>query len=233
MAVVTSRGSIWNTNAGVKTVTATPAVGDLIVVIAANSGRTVTQPPTITDNNSSGTYAQLSTTATRATNVDSMWAFVRTSLIGSATSTIFTMTPTATDTGGGFIVYSLTLMARVGTDALRQGGKQDNIASGTPSVTMGSAILTANPVVGAVMTGTNGTTNSAPPTGFTEAADLGYNTPPSGFESVFRSSGETRTTVPWTAASPSAFCSMLLELDTSAAVVQAYSSHFAGGCFFG
>jgi len=34
MASVTSAGQIWNTTADSKTVTATPAVGDLIVVVS-------------------------------------------------------------------------------------------------------------------------------------------------------------------------------------------------------
>ena len=34
--------------------TQTPAVGDLIVVHCANSGRTTAQPPTVTDNNPDG-----------------------------------------------------------------------------------------------------------------------------------------------------------------------------------
>jgi hypothetical protein len=57
VAAVTLLGSLFDTTSGTHTVTATPAVGDLIVIITAATGSTVQQPPT--DDNSSGTYTQL------------------------------------------------------------------------------------------------------------------------------------------------------------------------------
>jgi len=80
---------------------------------------------------------------------------------------------------------------------------------------MGQAILTTNPVIGLVFNGTNGATTTAPPTNWTENFDNGYNVPASGMETCHRSSGETLTTVPWTAASASAFGTILAEFDAS------------------
>lgn len=51
MAAVTRAGNTWDTTAGNKTVTATPAAGDLIVVIAATSGL-AGGTISVTDNNS-------------------------------------------------------------------------------------------------------------------------------------------------------------------------------------
>ena len=95
MAAVTLLGTAtWNTTSGTKTVTATPAVGDLIVIVTANSGSTGTGfAPT--DNNSSGTYT-LVNTSVKATSADTMQMWVRNALITSATSTVFTQAPGTT-----------------------------------------------------------------------------------------------------------------------------------------
>jgi hypothetical protein len=223
VAAVTTLGSSFTTTAGNKTVTATPAVGDLIVAVVANSGRTTAQAPTITDNNSSGTYTQV-IAATKNSSADSMWVFVRDALVPAASSTIFTFAPVATDTGGGFAsVLKVTGMSKVGAAAVRQSLQANNQSTGTPSITLGAAILTTNPAIGAVMTGQTGTTNTAPPTGWAELNDSGYSTPSTGREVTSIDSGSTLTTVAWTAATTSAFCALVVELDASAS-----SATFAG-----
>lgn len=214
MATCTLVQKISTTTAGAKTTTtAAPAIGDLIVVVAYNSGRTAAQAPTITDSQS-GTYTQVQS-GTKNSSADSHWIFIRTTLIAATTSTTYTSTPVATDTGGGLAVYRVAGMTLTGASAARQVGKQDNASTGTPSITMPAAILTANACIGMVHTTQTGTTNTAPPTGWTESADSGYGTPSSGTEIVHINSGETLTTVPWTAATTSAFGSMIVELDTS------------------
>ena len=85
-ATVTLLGTAtFNTTSGTHTVTATPAVGDLIVIVTANSGSTITTAAP-TDNNGTGTYT-LVNTAVKATSADTMQIYVRTALIASATST--------------------------------------------------------------------------------------------------------------------------------------------------
>lgn len=207
----------WNTTAGNKTVVLTPAVGDYLAVICANSGRTTAQAPTITDNNSAGTYSLVGS-ATKATNVDSMWVYVRNTLIPAASATTVTMAPVATDTGGGLGVFVLTGMYQVGLAGVRQFGKQDNIASGTPSVTLGGRIISGGTsahtsvLIGGVFTASNVTTNVVEPTGWTERADLGYNTPTSGIELCEDDSGTTSgLIVGWGGAAASAFCTVLVE----------------------
>lgn len=217
MAAVTFGVATWTTTAGAKTGILTPAVGDLLVVICGNSGRTTAQPPTITDNNSSGAYTQVKA-ATRATSVDSMWAFVRTALIPAASSTTVTFTPTATDTGGGLAVYRVSGMTLLGAAAVKNSGSQDNVASGTPAVPLTTAAATYNPLIGGVLTGTNGSANSAPPSGWAEGNDQGYNTPPTGLATEHVSSGETGSTITFGAVSPSAFCALVIELDTTGLV---------------
>jgi hypothetical protein len=212
MAVVSLLGTAtFNTTSGTKTVTATPAVNDLIVIITAHTGNTSTAAPT--DNNSSGTYSLIGT-AVKATSADTMRVFIRDSFISSAVSTIFTHAPGASS-GGGLAVFKVTGMSKVGASADLQFAKQDNQAAGTPAPAFTNAVDTNNPVIGAVFNATNPATMTQRAS-FTEAFDVGYNTPTTGLEGMFRSSGETGTTMTWGSASGTAYCSLVLELDTTA-----------------
>lgn len=206
---VTFKGSTWTTTAGNKTVTATPAVNDLIVVVCANSARSTAQPPTITDNNSSGTYTQIKS-ATKNTSADSMWFFVRTALIGAASSTIFTSTQ-ASDTGGGLAVFSVTGVKNVGASADLASGSQDNTAAATPSITLSATPSALNPLIGAVNTTSNSSANTAEPSGWTEDSDQGYTSTANGLETVHIASGHSSSTVAWTATTATNFASIAVE----------------------
>jgi hypothetical protein len=229
MATVTSAGITFTTTAGNKTVVATPAAGDLIVIIAAHTGRTTAQFPAITDNNSDGFgttpgYSRVTgLDSTKATNVDSMWVFIRNRLIGSATSTTFTDT-IASDSGGGLQVFRISGMSIVGVGAIRGGGVQNNTAAATPAPVLlrrvgttfsGTQVaLTANAMLGAIFNATNPATMTQRAS-WSEANDTGYTVPTTGIETAFRNSGETASTQTWGSASASAFCSVALELDIS------------------
>ncbi len=226
MAAVTLLGTpTFTTTAGNKQITATPTAGRLVVIMCANTGRTTAQSPTVTDNNSDGrgTYGLVpGSAATKNTSADSMWLFIRNSLVGSGTSTVFTMT-TASDSGGGFCIYEVTAMSIVGISAVRRTGAatynvgvQNNQAAATPGPALPVAALTGNPTVGMVMNETNPAALT-PNASWTESPtpDLGWAVPTTGVENVRRDSGFTGTTVTWGGASASAFCSMIAELDTS------------------
>lgn len=213
MATVSALGTAtFNTTSGTHTVVATPAVGDLIVIIRANTGNVVSHAPTDT---ASGSYS-LATSALKATSADLMEVWVRNSLITSATSTTFSDAP-GTTTGGGLTVFKVTGMFLTGANAVRQVATQANQATAaTPAPVFSSAVLTSNPVIGAVFNATSPATMT-PRTGYTETTDLGYSTPTTGLESMFRSSGETGTTMTWGSASASAFCSVVVELNANTA----------------
>lgn len=226
MAAVTSAGSAWTTTAGNKTVTATPAVGDLIVVIAGTSGLSG-GTISVSDNQSpAGTYDQISSdfTGFSTTGVLTMW--VRNTLITAASSTVFTATQTGSS-GGGLVVYRISGMSIVGEGAVRgAGGQSSGGAGATPGPVLlrrvgttysgTQAALTANVIVGAVC---NGSTPAGltPPASFTEAPtpDLGYSSPTTGIETCFSNSGITASTITWGGTSATAFASMVVELDTS------------------
>ena len=210
--------SNFNTTAGNKTATLAGAtLSDLLVVVCATSG--VTTAPTVTDDNSSGTYANI-TGALNNTSVDKMWLFVRTALVPATLSTIITMTSGGADTGGGLVVYRLTGMSRTGASAVRQSAIQQNIAAATPAPVFGSAALTGNSCIGAVLNLTNPATMTptASPV-WTEKHDLGYITPTTGLETQTIDSGFTGTTVTWGSASATQFGSLIAEMDSSAVAV--------------
>lgn len=213
---VTFAGATWNTTAGTHTVTATPAVGDLIVIACANAA--ITAAPTVTDDNSSGAYTNVAS-ALHASSTETMFFFVRTALIPAANSTIFTCTGVSSS-GGGLFVSRVSGMTLTGASAVRQSGKQENQGAGTPAPAFPLPADANNVLLGAVMTSTNGTTNTAPPTSpnWTEDSDLGFNVPATGFEVCHIDSGDTRTTLTFSGATPSVFASLIIELNTTGAL---------------
>jgi len=219
-ATVTSLGSTFNTTAGDKTVTATPAVNDLIVVIGTASGTTQTNGDTtnVTDNNSSGTYTKI-VSDTSGTVLGMVTIWIRNSLISSATSTIFTATQTNSN-GGGLEVFKVTSMTRTGSSAARQSAN-GNGAGATMTITYGSASLTGNPNIGGVMNVTNPATVT-PPTSWTESIDTGYATPTIGVEDAFINSGFTGTSASWSQTAQ-LWEGCMVELDTSAAATGNYN----------
>jgi len=218
VATVSFAGATFNTTSGTKTVVATPQLGDLIVIVTAHTGNTSAAAPT-DDQADGAVYAEISACAcVKVSSADQMRVFVRGNLIQSAVSTTFTHAP-GTSTGGGLIVWGVRGLARTGSNAARQGAKQDNQASGTPTPVLGSAALTGNPLISAAFNGTNpgGITARSSPA-WTRDADGGYNSPTSGLDGAHINSGETATSIAWGSSSASAFCSTVVEFDTSAEV---------------
>ena len=209
-ATVTLLGQTFNTTTGTHTVTATPNLNDLIIIVSANTGFTTSTAPT--DNNSSGTYTKI-TNALKNTSADLMEIYVRNSLIPSSTSTIFTQTA-ASSTGGGLAVYSVSGMTNFGLAAIRQNAADANkAASGTPTPTFSNAVLSGNPVITAVFNATSpgGVTARSSPS-YTRDADVGYSTPTTGFDCASIASGETALAIAWGSTSASAYCDVAIEV---------------------
>jgi len=216
MTAVTLLGTqTFNTTSGTHTVVATPAVGDLIVLVCANTGNTSTAAPTDNNSDGAGVYSLIAT-AVKASSADTMKFWVRQSRIGSASSTTFTHAP-GTSSGGGLGVFKVTSMTRSDLNAIRQSAIQSNQSSGgTPTPVLGQAALTTNSLIGAVFNATNPATmtpRSSP--AWTERFDTGYAIPTTGIETMSIDSGETGTSIAWGGTSASAFCSGVVELDAS------------------
>jgi len=222
MATVSLLGTpTFNTTAGDKTVTATPAVGDLIVVVAATSGL-AGGTTAVTDNQATGgTYVQVDSDRTGFSTTGVLTVWVRNDTIRSATSTVFTAAQSGSS-GGGLVVLKVTGMSIAGLSAVRRiavasynTGGQSTVAAGTPAPVLAATPLTANPIITAVANGTNSTTTVVQRAGYTEAFDNGYTAPATGLEVSFRSSGETSATITYGGATASQFASFAIELDAS------------------
>jgi hypothetical protein len=221
MAVGTDAGGTWNTTAGNKTVVATPALNDLIVVMHGMSGWVSGDDSVVTDNNADGlgTYHRLGTATVPLSNgggtAGALWISVRNALIGSATSTTFTVTNTG-DTGGGLTVLRFSGMSRVGAQAVLQSIGESNATENPPTITFGATTLTGNPVVLGIM-GEDNPPGLTQPTGFTIADATGWATPTTGIQVCWDDAGNTATLFSWSGGALTDHNEVGLELDTSAA----------------
>lgn len=212
MPAWTFAGTTWNTTAGDKTVTATPAVGDLIVVVAASSGL-AGGTTAVTDNNSAGTYTQVDSDRTGFSTTGVLTVWVRTALITAASSTIFTAAQTGSS-GGGLHVYRLSGMTLLGANAVRSnGGESSGTAGGTPAPVLNQTAYAHNPVIIAVAAGANAAV-MVPRTNYNEGADAGYNTPATGLGSATLDSGEQSTTLTFAGTTSTTFASVAVELES-------------------
>lgn len=217
-AVTLFGSSFATTNSSAFTATATPAVGDLLVVIGGFTGNTTT--PTVTDNNSSGTYT-LVNSALKATSADKLYMWVRNARIASAASTVVTITPSGATTGGGLAVYRIAGGDRVGSAAVRQSAVQANQTSGTPAPAMAAAANRKNVILGGVMNAKNPAGTTAP-TGFARDTNLGYATPTAGLTTVSKVSDFGLSTLTW-GGTGGVFASIVAEFDVDIASVGAAS----------
>jgi len=198
------------TGTGNRTVTITPAVGDLLLVFVNVSANT-NDAPTCSDDQG-GTYTLVSV-APRGASAHRLACFVRDALMTNTTSTVITA-ETGSNSAGSVVAVAVTGMARTGAEAIRQSAKEDNAAAGTPAPAFPAAALTANLTLGAVGNADNpaGITH---PADWLEREDTGQANPSTGLEVVTRDSGFTGTTVTWGGASATDFASMIVELDDS------------------
>jgi predicted outer membrane repeat protein len=214
-AVIELGTDTFTTLAGAKFLDATPAVGDLVVIVIANSAATAGTAPTDNNADGLGTYT-LAETCVNKSSVDYASVYIRNALIGSATSTRFTNN-NASNNGGGLCVLKVTGMTKTGATAKRQSAKQDNMSAGTPAPVLSSAALTTNPVVGVVLNGTSPATMLSRSAGgaWSEWTDAGYSTPTTGVHVMASDSTETGATITWGSASSTGFGAVVVELDAS------------------
>jgi hypothetical protein len=216
MATYRSGDGQWNTTSGNKvSSTIAPAIGDLWVVFVGNTDQAAA--PTLSDDNTGGTYTEI-TSAIWGASLHRASVFIRNNLFVNTNVTTCTMVP-GTTTGGGFRSAMISGMTLTGASASRQTAKQDNQAGGTtPAPAFGVAALTTNLVLGACYY-SSAVAAATPPSGWTERIDQVYSTPSASQEIVSIDSGFTGTTVTWGASIATAYCSIIIELDTSTGAV--------------
>lgn len=217
MAAVTSAGVTWDTNSGTKQVVATPSVGDLIVIVSAHATNTSDTAPTDNNADGNGTYTAAETRVF-AGSANKMKIWIRDDLIGSATSTTFTIAPGTSD-GGGLAVLKVSGMTKVGSAAKAKSGGTDNQGATTASVswTGGGAASGTNPLVGAVFMADSTPDITKPASFDSELHKVGHTAPTRGLHVVSDNTGNTDSTVTWAAGPAANHCAAILELDASAA----------------
>lgn len=216
MAAVTLLGSDINSIPD-GLLTATPTLNDLIVIVAHSTG--VATPTWTVSDDQSGAYTQIGSNRNNGSNNGVISIWVRNALVSSAVSTIYTG-QSAAATGGGLAVFAVSGMSKTGATASKQSsGTATGAAGGTPSVVLGGAVLTTNPVIGIVQHGTNSSTAVTPATNYTERYEAGHASPNQGYEGMTRDSGETASTINWGGTVVAAWSAIVLELDASSAAV--------------
>ena len=215
MAVfITSAAGGGSTGTSDRTVAITPGVADLIVFYCAASANT-NEAPTATDDRG-GTYALVTTALYKATT-NAMALFVRNQFVTAAVAHTITAA-TGSNTSGEIVACTFSSMARTGASAVLQSKTVKNqAAGGTPAISFGSAVNTANVTLGGIANTTNPATVTGP-VGWTERQDVGQARPNVGLEVVTRDSGFTSTTVTWGGTSPTEFGGIIVELDASTPV---------------
>lgn len=214
MATVSELGETWNTTAGAKTVTATPAVDDLIVVVHGMSDRVGGDTSVITDDQG-GVYTQIGANplSSGGGTAGALWISIRNSLVTAAVSTIYTCTNVG-DTGGGLTVLKVTGMGKVGATAALQSIGESSQTENPPSIAFGAATKTEHPIILAVLGEDNPAALTAP-TGFSETTDTGWATPTTGIEVCFVNSGQTASSYAWTGGALTDHNEVGVELDAS------------------
>jgi hypothetical protein len=205
----------FNTTAGSKTVTATPTLGDMIVVIVAGTG--VASGIGVSETTSPdghGNYTQIVSSVKNA-SADQMAAFVRADPVRKSASTTWTSSGDGSSTGGGLYVMRITGATISGAAFIRQSGAQNNgAASGTPTIALGTgAALTTNALITVMWNTTNAAPTLTVPAGFAASdVNTNYNTPGTGIQGTHANSGITASTITWGSTSASAFSAIAFEM---------------------
>lgn len=214
-ATVSELGETWNTTAGDQAVTATPAVDDLIVIIAGSSGMAGPDNISVADNQG-GAYTQIvRSTGGGSQGMLDIW--IRDTLVSAAVSTIYTAT-IGGNTGGGLTVLKVTGMTRTGADAAKQFCGESSQTESPVVCALGATPLAGNPLIAGVFGEDNPAALGAPNSGgsaWTETTDTGYATPISGIWGGFLSAGEADDSVTWTSGDFTDHNEVMVELDTS------------------
>lgn len=188
---ITLAPRIFDTNAGAHTTASfgTSAGMNLYVVAlatgSANAG-------SVTDSQG-GSWTVLQTATTAGGRLE-LWA--RDTAPGQVGSMTATYTPAGISiTGGGLAVIKGVGISGAGTASVRQSAAASSIASGvTASVTLPSAALTGNPMLGAVLLSNSG---QNPRAGWTELVEDSFTLPNTTIEIMSINGGETASVIQW------------------------------------
>ena len=193
----------------ISTATLVPAVGDLWLVIAAETGTSTAG--TVSDTNSDpGTYTKI---VEKSFNGGVLSIWIRGGFINNTTSTDAIYGPSTGATSNELVVIALSGMRAAGMTTVRQNGVNNGLAATTPSVPLGSNANTANVMIAAIADTTNppGVTG---PAAWALRQNVGQ-AKPLGLEVYTRDSGFTANNVLWQANSATDWGTIAVELFTN------------------
>jgi hypothetical protein len=189
---ITLAPRIFDTSAGAHTTASfSNAAGTnlYVVAVATGSGHNT---GSVTDSRG-GSWTLVQTAVTTSGRIE-LWA--RDNTMGDLASMTVTYTPVGTIiNGGGLAVLKAVGLSGTPVAAIRQSAFASNIASGvSASVTLPSAALTGNPMLGAVLLSSSG---QNPRAGWTELVEDSYTTPNTTVEIMSINGGETASVIQW------------------------------------
>jgi hypothetical protein len=192
----------------------TPVDGDLLVVFVVASD-TTTDAATLSSSVGEQTFSRIVTT-NKNTNADRLYAFVS-NFKATAISQTVTFDCTGDQATGAIIgIARISGIPLIGLGAIKQYAVQTNQGGATtPNTVFSNNVLSGNPTLGFIGNGTN-TATMTPPTNWSELSDVGYNSPSTGLEYVYRNSGFNGTNIIWGNNSSSPFGSIILEIAAQA-----------------
>jgi len=214
MAAVTHRSSTASTSNTTSYASGsfTPGNGELLVC-AVVATATAAAAPTLTDS-LSGSWTLVATAPWNGTT-NSIYLFVRTTLIGTGAAMTVTFDCTGDAATGVVIeVAGVSGMTNTGATAVLQSAVNKNGAATTPATTFTSAAQTGNPTLVFLGSAAN-PPGVTVPTGWTQQDSTGYGSPTTGSQYVSRDSGFTGTTITWGSTSSGLWGALAVELDAS------------------
>jgi len=214
MAAVTHRSSTASTSNTTSYASGsfTPGNGELLVC-AVVATATAAAAPTLTDS-LSGSWTLVATAPWNGTT-NSIYLFVRTTLIGTGAAMTVTFDCTGDAATGVVIeVAGVSGMTNTGATAVLQSAVNKNGAATTPATTFASAAQTGNPTLVFLGSAAN-PPGVTVPTGWTQQDSTGYGSPTTGSQYVSRDNGFTGTTITWGSTSSALWGALAVELDAS------------------
>lgn len=192
----------------------TPVAGDLLVVGVCVMG-TTDVTATLSSSIGGFTFSQVET-GPFTSGANQLYVYVANALVADTSPQTVTITMPADEGQGSSIsVAAIAGISLDGLDAIVQDAEQ-LLSSGTPAPTFAGAADTGNPTLGFLCNTSNPATMTEP-TGWTEAADIGFVTPDAGMQYVYRNSGFTGTAITWGSTVSNSTAVIIVEVDASAA----------------
>lgn len=202
----------------------TPAAGDLLIACIQVSGNTVAGSMA-----GGGWTWKFLDSFPKNSGADTVYIFYAPATAATSTTPVYTIS--GNSTGSAMSVLKVTETDSVVQPYIRQVKKATG-STANPAVTMDTAILTGNGVIGIASNTTSSATQWTMPASWTaEIHETNYATPGSSLETCYRASGETGSTITWTNANTTQWGIIVMELWVAGAGREVVSDYGASGMF--